>query len=474
VGRIKYAPFWQLPHSLTENLVVLTGNAVLAVKLPDDVLPKVVEALRLGRPPEEVLGGGRKAVPLEDLTCVEINRAAPSTGCTLTLRYWQGEKERATTFFCPSREVRDEIYEALRQGLGRGWSERVRQVSRWTACSIPLGCLAFVLGLSAVFFLTAWQIEAAAAAGQPDRSSFLKGVVGWLLDRVGVVLPTVVSVVLTLGCVAMVVWEVIAPPVLASLRRDDEVPRVRSRKPGWSRSTWVTVACLASTVLVCVLRWCGMPAPGWFIWTSSVVWVVLIVWAIWTEKPASVSQETRPEPAGGPDAAAPPPRPEFARVGPSRGVVLPEGVRLAPPKLQCAACRSAGLMVLPANLLSPVPGYVCPKCGTPMRPPGMTVAYLGVSIVAGLILLGVALSPLYLPRDQFWDQRLYGASVGALLAFLVGGWAVKQLRLATPLGATAQPVSWKFWLLLGLISLFVLVFIFGGLLFLLFYIQVGF
>jgi hypothetical protein len=115
-------------------------------------------------------------------------------------------------------------------------------------------------------------------------------------------------------------------------------------------------------------------------------------------------------------------------------------------------------MALPANSFSRRPGFVCPGCGALMRPVGTTAAYGAVTAVGGFVfLLGaiMAIASVVNPT-AFQENQLHGAVLVGALGALVGGWAVRQLRLATPLGATAQPVGRRFWIIMLGVVLFVL------------------
>jgi hypothetical protein len=133
-------------------------------------------------------------------------------------------------------------------------------------------------------------------------------------------------------------------------------------------------------------------------------------------------------------------------------------------------------MVLPANTISRRPGYVCPECGTLMRPPGMTAAFVAVTVLGGFpVLLGVIMVIACIVQPTaFHDNQLHVAVLIGFMGALGGAWAIKQLRLAKPLGATAKPVGHWPWII-ALIALLVLLLVCGGgMLFLMYYIQVGF
>jgi hypothetical protein len=453
--------FWKLSHSITDNLVVLTSRALFAAKLADEVLPAAMAALEKGRPPEEVLAG-QTVVPLDDLTAVEMNRAV----AMLTVRYLRDGRIRATTFFCPNRQTRDEMYEGLQRRLGRGWTEHERQVSRWTSSSLSLICLAVLLVLSAIYFPTAWNLEQAAAAGEVDRSSLVKGVVGWVFDRCGLVFPGIVAGLGLLGCLVWLVCDLVAPPLLVNLQRDEQP--ILPRKGFWSRYAYVTAAFAVIILLSWILAWCGVVIPRWVNWTIGGIMLILYVWILWTDEPASVGADKESKSARGEDAPAPPPPPPPAPQGPTPAI-LPEGVVFAPANWRCARCTASGLMALPANAFSRQPGFFCPKCGAYMRPAGSAIAYGAISVVGGFVtLLAAGLALVAQQQSTYAEERLHGAVMLGFFGVLGAGWAIKQLRLPTPKGAQAQPISLRPWIIALVIVGSALLVLGGGLFFLLY------
>jgi hypothetical protein len=84
----------------------------------------------------------------------------------------------------------------------------------------------------------------------------------------------------------------------------------------------------------------------------------------------------------------------------------------------CRTCDSTEIMRLPANRISPYPGYVCRTCGQRMRPPGSTVVYVAL-LIFGLGLLGLFTVGLW---GAIGPERLIGgvhlfATVTVVLAY---------------------------------------------------------
>jgi hypothetical protein len=212
-----------------------------------------------------------------------------------------------------------------------------------------------------------------------------------------------------------------------------------------------------------ILVWCGTPAPRWLTWTIGGVLVVLYCWDFATDKTYSQLQES--EPSRSEEGDAPPEAPA--------PVVLPEGVVPASPELRCASCQAGGLMVLPANAFTRRPGFICPGCGTVMRPPGTTGAYLAITVVgilAASLAAGLAVA-VALGELSFLQERLSGAVFLGGVGVVVAAWAIKQLRLPIPPGATARPVGRKIWIIVLLVLLLGRLVFGGGMFFLLYYIH---
>jgi hypothetical protein len=129
-------------------------------------------------------------------------------------------------------------------------------------------------------------------------------------------------------------------------------------------------------------------------------------------------------------------------------------------------------MVLPANLMSRRPGYICPRCGAIMRPQRMTGVYLAVIALGGFtILLGLFLLVVVAvaAQDNYSDARSKAAGQMILLGLIVTGWAYSQLRRPTPLGhLPPTPFRWRPWLIALGVVLLVLLVLGGGLFYILY------
>jgi hypothetical protein len=107
--------------------------------------------------------------------------------------------------------------------------------------------------------------------------------------------------------------------------------------------------------------------------------------------------------------------------------------------LRCPKCESAALEELPPNAFSRKPGYVCTACSQVMRPAGST----GLCVIACLLgavttVIGLGLVFVAVTAERFRGRMISGAvGVGGFGGFAIV-WGLRQMRLPTPLGATAR------------------------------------
>lgn len=152
-----------------------------------------------------------------------------------------------------------------------------------------------------------------------------------------------------------------------------------------------------------------------------------------------------------PRKAAPPPEPEPDE---REDETDDEAAADVVPGLQCAKCEAAAVKKLPPNQFSRRPGYVCLKCDTHMRRAGTTGNYYAaIALGAFVLLLGLGLCMVALGTEQFRGRMTAGAVGIAALGAVVVGWAVRQVRLPVPLGATAPPSRIGFWIAVIVIGL---------------------
>jgi len=96
-----------------------------------------------------------------------------------------------------------------------------------------------------------------------------------------------------------------------------------------------------------------------------------------------------------------------------------------PNRLECPRCGSPNVARLPADPISPRPGYRCANCGAKLRDRGMLVVYLVVLLIAA----GVAAVNVYVMAEE-------GVRLGILVMLTVcmacAGYSLMQLARPAP------------------------------------------
>lgn len=203
---------WVWERSAFENLIVLTGDTLFAAKLPSHELNAVRDAIERGARPGEVFADGATVVPLRSLTGVDYDR----NGGYVSLRFDADGKARTKCLFVKNGTHRDELYEGLKRRLGFGWRARTFKAPLALATVVPAGCLTLAAFLTLAFWLAAREIE----EGGP-RFAFLQNVFGKTLAKIGTFGVTVFGAVLILAALAWLVRQLVWPPVMVYLERDD-------------------------------------------------------------------------------------------------------------------------------------------------------------------------------------------------------------------------------------------------------------
>jgi hypothetical protein len=159
-----------------------------------------------------------------------------------------------------------------------------------------------------------------------------------------------------------------------------------------------------------------------------------------------------------PDPAAPGPAREKAPARPGESRTRANAIEADAPDqpMRCARCKAAALEVLPRNLYSRRPGYVCTECGAKMRPPGSTGAYIGAMILGAftvvLGLSGVVIAA-FSNTDGFQNE---GGLMTMVLGLAVISWCYYQLRLPVPLDAPPRQSRLWLWVVVILLVLLIL------------------
>jgi hypothetical protein len=421
---------WLVEHLESENIVVLTREALFIAKVADEYRRPVAKAVEEGADPRGLLGDSFRCVLLSDLAEVEMDRNAPRLAACLTIKFHREGRVRTLTVFWV-KEVCAEVFAALKERLGRDWRLEERQLSRQEVMRNDLIMHSILFGVM-VLCLVLYELVL-----DPTASPTLRKVVGWT----GIVVACL-SVIL-LGFSAR---SLIKPPLLATLRpkraRVPVPPPPQGAHPGagwlgWSRFTWCVVAAAVALVLQWTLPWFGIFIPRWVNWTVTGLMVVGFTWAWLTEPPDTVQKQEKEEESGEEMSEAVPAPEVPAR----RVVVLPEGCEPAEPELRCVACREGGLMLMPSNVVSRQRSFVCPHCGTLMRPPWRKSLFVGTAVLGSFFVLLGGFMLFAVKHGPFADSDVHekGATGIAIMGAVVVMWAVAQLRLSPPLGSVPKP-----------------------------------
>lgn len=435
---------WLFDHPMTGNILVLTREALFIARLADEYRRPVAKAVEEGADPQTLLGDSFNCVLLNELTEVQIDQHA-GMGAYVSLQFHHGGRDQTLMVFC-GKEVRDELFVALKERLGRGWRQEKKQTSRWQVMGYSTIILSFLFTIALVS-LVLHQF-----ALDPASNPTLRPVIGYTGVGTGI---------LSVLCLALCAWALINPPLLVTLR--PKAKRLPLPSPvrgagrlGWSRLTWYIIFVVAAVALQWVLSWFEIVIPPWLRWTVCGLMLVALVWAWLTDPTMTVKEEEQSDE----DAAEAAPAPQ---VPARRGVVLPEGCEPADLELRCSGCQKSGLMLMPVNQISRQRNFVCPHCGTMMRQPWQKALFVATALLGcfgtllGLLVLFAVQQGPYADSEV----RQTGAGGISVMGVVVAMWAVAQLRLSPPLGSAPKPRTvWP--LLLGAALLGILLIILVG------------
>jgi hypothetical protein len=167
---------WIQPELLgSDNITVLTDNALCLGSLARSDLAAAKQRIEGGAPPEQVLGGAGRSIPLASLRAVQLsNREA-----TLSLGFLDGQRRAEhTTQYCTPRQQK--VFAALREKLGPGWQEEAVAQTAWSALSLPLLVTGFLAFFAFIGFMAARQEESGFVheTGKGEMGGALAGAVG--------------------------------------------------------------------------------------------------------------------------------------------------------------------------------------------------------------------------------------------------------------------------------------------------------
>lgn len=191
---------WSRPLVASDNVIIVTADALVTAKVPLPQLPQVEARLASGEVP-----GGATVIPLAELREVIVSPSEPMA----QLRHGHGTLLNLTEVFFENTQARDEVFTEMHRRLGTGWQLDDRDRSQATILGILLGLLVVV---TAILYFGTRQAEAHTG-----------NVTGFepVAETVGSLGVLAIGGLVCLLCGAGVVWSVYWPPksTTLSLRR---------------------------------------------------------------------------------------------------------------------------------------------------------------------------------------------------------------------------------------------------------------
>src|SRR6185312_16100986 len=123
-----------------DNITVLTQYAFCTALLPQGQLKDAKKRPEEGAPVPQILGNAIRVLPLNALQAVQVSNKS----ATLAVGFWDGRR-RAHRTIQYQAPVQRWVFDALRKRLGRGWEERSVPATAWSAASLPLTVIGFLL-----------------------------------------------------------------------------------------------------------------------------------------------------------------------------------------------------------------------------------------------------------------------------------------------------------------------------------------
>jgi hypothetical protein len=196
-----------------ENITVLTEHALCTGWVPAPQLKEAKRQLAAGAPVRQILGQSLRVIPLAALQAVQLSNKA----ATLALGFFDGQRRAQHTIqYCAP--IQRWVFDALRQRLGPGWREQSEPATAWSAASLPLSVIGFLIFFDLLGFLAARQEE-----GGFQHTSTRGKIGGGIVGLIGSIGCLAIAVVLLLAGVAWIIYAVInRPPAVVTLTRASE------------------------------------------------------------------------------------------------------------------------------------------------------------------------------------------------------------------------------------------------------------
>ncbi len=192
------------------NMTVITERAFCVGTLPRNEVKEAKRRLEAGAPVQQILGPTLRVLPLAAIQAVRLSNKE----ATLTLGYLDGPR-RAHFTIQYVQPVQRWVFNALRPRLGRGWTEEEQEATTWSAMSLPISVIGFLIGFTILGYFAQRETESGRLA-RSGREKLFQTLFGWIPSSACLIM----AVVLLLAGVFWIVYAVLnRPPAVITLTR---------------------------------------------------------------------------------------------------------------------------------------------------------------------------------------------------------------------------------------------------------------
>jgi hypothetical protein len=191
---------WDNPHTKSDRLVILSHRSLIYANPTESDIPHILGLFNEKRMVRDLLGENAHIIKLET---VERVIATPKTA-KLSIEYKPGEKVVSHELTFSSRQVRDEVLNALRLRLGAGFTLSSHSISLEDKILSPILIIVLVAILTWVLLGGVPLLNRSRGVDAGEPPAFLASLLQFI-NQYGLVIIIVAAVL----CVACVVWMVI-------------------------------------------------------------------------------------------------------------------------------------------------------------------------------------------------------------------------------------------------------------------------
>jgi hypothetical protein len=207
--------FWTGRGGRGGALIVLSIDRLFETSLYGKDWLRVVEALKIGMPADEI-----DPKPANAIRCDRISHLETNLHDRFLKVSWKDPpeaEEQESWILCPDKECRDEIFQALAERLGPGWTRNIHQETLLEAITPPLFVIAVAGVLTVGLALTANWLGGAELRAPGGRWGRLLGLIGAVLRFLGPVGVTLIGAPLVIVGLIWFVMRYRQPPRILSL-----------------------------------------------------------------------------------------------------------------------------------------------------------------------------------------------------------------------------------------------------------------